>query len=305
MVISVGFLSGCNEQTALEQENKSPTASCSANPMSGTEPLIVYFTGSGSDTDGNIVSYYWNFGDGETSSSQSSYHTYESSGTYTVTLTVTDDDGATDSDTIAITVKENMPPEETNILPVAGFSYSYASGYDYALKFLDGSHDPDGYIVARTFDFGDGTTGSGTPAPAQIIHEYSGVGIYTVTLTVEDNDGGLHQKTVTIEITENIEPVAILSAEPTSGQVPLTVDFSAENSYDPDGHIASYKWLYEDIIDLSAGGGFQEQLWATFISYDETFSNTYNYTGSFEVELIVYDNRGAVSNNVTITITVT
>lgn len=96
--------------------NQLPTASCSANPMSGTEPLIVYFIGSGSDTDGYIVSYYWNFGDGETSSSKSPSHTYQNSGVYIARLTVTDDDGDTDSDSVTITVEEKVIPPDFEIV---------------------------------------------------------------------------------------------------------------------------------------------------------------------------------------------
>ncbi len=295
--------------TSAEIPNKKPAASAYAIPTNGDAPLQVSFYGTGNDTDGTIASYNWDFNDGTTSNQQNPIHTFTQIRTYMVLFTVTDDKGATATDTIVITVrepeKENTTHEENNVLPVAGFSYSYYSEYNYALQFLDESYDLDGYIVAQTFDFGDGTIGSGTAAPGQIFHEYSGVGTYTVTLTVEDNKGGINQKTVAIEITENIKPVAVLLAEPTSGQAPLTVEFSARNSYDPDGQITSYKWLYDDIINSSGGGGVQQQIELTFIKYDETFSNTYNYPGIFNVELVVYDNRGAVSNNVTVTITVT
>ncbi|WP_020404892.1 PKD domain-containing protein [Gracilimonas tropica] len=57
--------------------------------------LSVDFTQEATDTDGSIVSYSWDFGDGSSSSSANPSHTYSSGGSYTVTLTVTDDDGAT------------------------------------------------------------------------------------------------------------------------------------------------------------------------------------------------------------------
>lgn len=87
-------------------QNQDPKAVCSANPASGTEPLTVSFLGSGSDTDGYIASYYWTFGDGGTSSSSNPSHTYQSSGTYSAKLTVTDNDGAKDSKSVIITVKQ-------------------------------------------------------------------------------------------------------------------------------------------------------------------------------------------------------
>jgi len=111
MIVSVGLLSGCNEQKATENptddtldlvENKSPSASCSANPTTGYMPLNVSFQGSGYDTDGPIVDWHWDFDDGSNSTEQNPNHIYNEIGTYTVVLTVFDDDGAIDDDTIQI-----------------------------------------------------------------------------------------------------------------------------------------------------------------------------------------------------------
>jgi len=87
-----------------EVPNVPPNASASATPTSGTAPLTVTFTGSGTDTDGTIASYSWDFGDGAISDEQNLTHIYDSAGTYTATLTVTDDDSATDSASTTISV---------------------------------------------------------------------------------------------------------------------------------------------------------------------------------------------------------
>ncbi|MHA1213069.1 MAG: PKD domain-containing protein [Candidatus Heimdallarchaeota archaeon] len=98
--------------------NKSPSAQCSASPTSGSAPLTVSFTSSGSDSDGYIDSYYWRFGDGGTSSSKNPSHTYQNSGTFTATLTTTDNDGDSGSDTVTIFVskkdsdKDGHPDDE-------------------------------------------------------------------------------------------------------------------------------------------------------------------------------------------------
>ena len=82
-----------------------PTAVISANPTSGTAALTVAFSGIGStDPDGTITSYAWNFGDGQTSSTESPSHSYAVVGPYTVKLTVTDNSGRQGSTTTAITV---------------------------------------------------------------------------------------------------------------------------------------------------------------------------------------------------------
>ncbi|MDH3458376.1 MAG: PKD domain-containing protein, partial [Gemmatimonadota bacterium] len=66
------------------------------------------FDGSGStDPDGTIVSYEWDFGDGATGTGVSPSHTYAAAGTYDVTLTVTDNDGATDTQATTATIAEH------------------------------------------------------------------------------------------------------------------------------------------------------------------------------------------------------
>ncbi|MEO1029897.1 MAG: kelch repeat-containing protein [Bacteroidota bacterium] len=86
--------------------NLPPNAVISANPTSGAAPLDVVFSGSNStDDNNNIVSYEWDFGNGDTATGINPNYTFTQDGTYTVTLTVTDDANATDTDTIDITVQ--------------------------------------------------------------------------------------------------------------------------------------------------------------------------------------------------------
>ncbi len=111
-----------NEASATTSPNDPPTAATSANPTSGIVPLTVNFTGSGSDTDGYIESYSWDFGNGETSDEQNPTHIYNDPDTYTVTLTVTDNYGATGSDTVTIMAGTDLevpgePGQPTHIDP--------------------------------------------------------------------------------------------------------------------------------------------------------------------------------------------
>jgi PKD repeat protein len=88
--------------------NVPPVANVSATPTSGTTPLTVQFTGSGSsDSDGTIASYAWTFGDGGTATTANPAHTYTTAGTFTATLTVTDNRGATASRSVQISVQPN------------------------------------------------------------------------------------------------------------------------------------------------------------------------------------------------------
>ena len=85
-------------------ENIPPTADFVYSPESPVTASPVQFTDKSTDKDGHIVSRTWNFGDGNTSNETSPVHQYVNPGTYTVNLTVTDNDGATDSKIVSITV---------------------------------------------------------------------------------------------------------------------------------------------------------------------------------------------------------
>jgi PKD repeat protein len=83
-----------------EPTNSPPTADFS---YSATD-LTVDFTDQSTDSDGSIASWAWDFGDGATSTAQNPSHTYDAAGDYNVSLTVTDNDGATDQTSQAVTV---------------------------------------------------------------------------------------------------------------------------------------------------------------------------------------------------------
>src|SRR5690606_18016027 len=130
--------------------------------------------GSGSsDTDGDVETWSWDFGDGSevaTSSSASASHSFAAAGDYDVKLTVTDDDGATDTVTKSITVAS----EPINTPPVADFSQTAT---DLSVDF-DGSAstDAEGPIASWAWDLGDGTTKTGRT----VSHNYAASGDYQV-----------------------------------------------------------------------------------------------------------------------------
>ena len=91
--------------------NQSPTAVMSATPSSGVAPLTVAFDGSGStDPDGTVTSWAWSFGDGAFGTGSLTTHLYATPGTYTASLTVTDNGGASDTTTTSIVVTATPPP---------------------------------------------------------------------------------------------------------------------------------------------------------------------------------------------------
>jgi outer membrane protein OmpA-like peptidoglycan-associated protein len=98
----------CGEEVPAEP----PTAKGSAEPNSGTAPLEVQFRGIGTDPDGEIASFDWEFGDGGKASGAEASHTYGTPGEYRARLTVTDNDGLTGSATVPVRVTAAAPPPE-------------------------------------------------------------------------------------------------------------------------------------------------------------------------------------------------
>ena len=86
-----------------------PVANISANPVTGTAPLLVNFSGINSIGNGNITSYQWDFGDASSATGASVFHTYNKVGTYTAKLTVTNQFQLTSGTTQLITVTAPPP----------------------------------------------------------------------------------------------------------------------------------------------------------------------------------------------------
>jgi len=232
---------------------------------STTDDLTASFDGSTSvDPDGTIVGRSWSFGDGATGSGTNPSHTYASAGTYTVTLTVTDEEGGTGSVThpVTVAITPNVPPTAAFSSSATGLAASFDSS---------ASTDSDGTIVQRGWDFGDGTTGSGISPN----HTYAAAGTYTVTLTVTDDEAGTDSVAhdITVADLPNVPP----TAEFTSTVNSLTINFTSTVSSDPDGTIVQRDW---DFGDGTTGTGTSP-------------SHTYAVAGTYDVTLTVTDNDGA------------
>ena len=102
--------------------NQAPTATAGATPLVVNEDKDVTFSSAGSDDgDGTIESYAWTFGDGGTSTDENPTHPYADAGTYTATLTVTDDNGDTATASVTVTVVLNAAPTAVaNATPQTG-----------------------------------------------------------------------------------------------------------------------------------------------------------------------------------------
>lgn len=179
--------------TACSLLNSPPVASFTFTLSQRDPPCVLDFDASSShDSDGIIVKYEWSFGDGSSGSGGSTCHTYTKSGTYTIDLTVTDDNGktATKSETITIL---------STITPTASFTAFPISGRAPLTVDFDASSssDQDGHIISYDWDFGDGNTGVGVATS----HIYYSMGTYTARLAVTDNDGATSTASQSISAT--------------------------------------------------------------------------------------------------------
>lgn len=236
--------------------NAAPTADFTFDAVG----LDVQFTDNSSDADGTIEAYQWDFDDGQSSTVASPSHSFAAAGTYVVSLLVTDDDGAGDSITKAVTVG---PP---NASPVADFTYT-VNGLQ--VRFTDASSDSDGTIAVRRWHFGDNTTSTS----ANPTHTFSAAGTYTVTLTVTDDDGAGDSVAKDVTVTApNAPPTADFSFSASNLQVQFT-----DVSSDSDGSIASRQWNFGD-------GSTSSQV---------NPGHIYAAAGTYTVRLTVTDNDDA------------
>lgn len=106
------------DHAAVPPVNQSPVADAGVD-QTAVVGAPVSFNASGSVDDGSIVAYDWSFGDTTTGSGISPTHVYTATGTYTVTLTVTDDGGLADSDTTIVTVVDAVSEPDMSVSDIA------------------------------------------------------------------------------------------------------------------------------------------------------------------------------------------
>jgi gliding motility-associated-like protein len=163
-----------------------PEVSFTADDVDGCTPFNVTFFSETTDE----ATYTWNFGDGDAGSGSTVAHTYESEGTFDVTLTVTSTEGCVDTDTYDEFIYVVDPP-------IADFSYFMDESIDFntTVEFINESEGASDYL----WDFGDGTADNIEVSPT---HEFptTAAGTYTVTLIATNNIGCSDRIQKTIEI---------------------------------------------------------------------------------------------------------
>jgi len=212
-------------------------ADFTANKTSGYAPLTVTFTDTST---GNICNWKWKFDANDPNAvwNNSSYGnptpwTYNNAGSYTVSLEITECGTSTRNTEI----KAGYITVSPAIAPTAAFSGNPVSGnYPLMVSFTD---QTTGSVTAWSWAFGD----SGTSTAANPSHQYTAQGLYTVSLTVTGPVGSDDEvKADYIMVTPPPPVSAEFSANPTSGNAPLSVNFTDQST----GTVTAWSWAFGD-----------------------------------------------------------
>jgi len=238
-------------------------------------------TFSGVFTDVGVLDTHtiaWDFGDGiTTTSALTPTHVYTAPGIYTATLAVADDDGGTGSDTLVITVTEQITPVYDTPLVSLGPERSVAEGSPITLTAVITDPDtPSGHILH--WDFGDEGTAGGTLTPT---HVYADDGVYPVTLAVTDTTGLSGAGHLTVTVT-NVAPTLTAGADRTVA-VSETLTFSGV--FTDVGVLDTHTIAWDFGDGITATGTL-------------TPAHVYTATGIYTATLVVTDDDGGVGSDV-------
>jgi PKD repeat protein len=276
--------------------NQSPFAVATPDNQTVNAGDEAWFSANDSfDSDGNIVSYFWDFQDGTHSSDSYTTHIYNAPGDYTVILTVTDDQGATDSDSVNVTVL-NSPQENTTVW--IGYILTDKNEYNateminaFVMIQWDYGGTPSIWEGTLIFEVFNETMETVYYDQREIVlSEVNSAGIstfefnltwgglYLARASLYDNASVfIELKEINITIIQNQLPVAIIDLKVQWANITETISFSGHLSYDPDGSVVSCLWEFGD-----GNSG-----------YDTNVSHVYQSPGHYTISLTVWDNSDA------------
>jgi PKD repeat protein len=307
------------------------------------ENLEITLSGRATDSGSDDLTFTWDWGDG-TSDSISEYfndgqspdpypspeinpmdvmdmvsHTYGDNGVFTITLTVEDDDGGISKITTTVTVLNVVPTME----PIG----VYETDENQEVILSSRATDPGSDDLTFTWNWGDGTQDTTTvyynnklssdPYPSPEInprditdlvsHTYGDNGVFIVTITVEDDDGGTSEITTIVTVNNVapiIEPFGPFSIDEGS---PLTLDATSKDQGSDD---LTFTWEFElgpTIKRTYYNDGFEPDPYPSPeinpVEVTDTVSHTYGDNGEYSLTLTVEDDDGGVTTHTT-TITV-
>tara|TARA_R110000868_G_scaffold37111_1_gene131282 strand:+ start:20290 stop:25005 length:4716 start_codon:yes stop_codon:yes gene_type:complete len=194
------------------------------------------------DTESELQSFNWEFGDGNRASGPQVSHTYQQTGSYTVKLTV--DDGSN----LKNSVQSSEHVIVVNSFPVASFDVPavVAPGIPFTVD-ASSSSDVDGSITKFTWLANGSPAGNGQTNSITLNNS----GLHTISLSVNDDSGfdqaqGFSSKQIRV----NESPVPLWRTDPVDVVPNTEIKFIADQSYDSDGNVDAYLWKFEDGTEL-------------------------------------------------------
>jgi gliding motility-associated-like protein len=258
---------GCRDSiTQSENSNARPVAGFSA--PAACFPFANIFSDTTTISAGALVTWNWNFGDGNTSNSQNPAHGYASAGSYTARLSVTSGLGCTDTTSRTIIV---------NPKPAPGFTANTVCN-GFATQFTNSSTVATGSIATYSWNFGDGNTSSATD-PA---HTYAAAGSYNVKLIITTANGCTDS--VTNSVTIHPKPAAIFNVA--NACYALSNTFTDQSTVST-GTITGWLWNFGDSTTSTATNP----------------AHSYAASGSYSIKLTVTTALGcsdSISRNLTL-----
>jgi PKD repeat protein len=222
------------------------------------------------DASAQVVSYHWNFGDGDTATGRSATHVYDDPGNFSASLVIVDVLGRTSIPTFrTVTVGQGQLPVASIVMSPSGPGVGQTVFFDGSGSTAEAGHR----IVDYSWNFGDGSGASGP----SVTHSYPSAGAYTVSLRVTDDAGRVSAvASQVVNVGQNL-PTASFTFSPTSPVATQPVSFNGSQSRAANGRtIASYSW---DFGDGTSGNGVQT-------------THAYVIPGTYTVTLTVTDDVG-------------
>jgi PKD repeat protein len=269
VILIIGDINGCGD-TIVQTVTMGDEPAVEFTFTSACLGMETQFTVDETITDiNNVQLFSWDFGDGNTSTSQNPAHTYASMGSYDASLTITTLDGCLGFVSHSVDI---------NPLPNANFENTSPACLNDSIYFTDLSNSPNGIITTWLWDFGDGTNITiNHPDIPDVAHLYIDDVTYEVSLTVTDDKGC--EQTIIKQVEIVASPIADFNYEETCFGVPvLFTDMSTGNGGE---NLASWEWFFGDPVS-----GIQNH--STLENPSHIFSNP----GSFTTTLIVLSTMG-------------